>query len=229
MGRVPRRRMGKGIYHVINRGINNSWILSEEKDRYVFLALLDKQRAAYKLNVYHYAVMGNHFHLAIEAIDMRELSAYIGSVCSLYSIYWHEQRGNGRGTIWQGRYKSIPVQKEGYMNRLGRYIERNPFVANMENVANLEDYKWSSAAAYILGKEDPLVEITQHPYWNQWGRKEDKRRINYGKYLRSPNEEDVKIFASSVNMIGDNDFKARIRLQGGRFSTRSVGRPRRII
>jgi len=26
MGRVPRWRMGKGVYHVFNRGINSAWI-----------------------------------------------------------------------------------------------------------------------------------------------------------------------------------------------------------
>ncbi len=79
-----------------------------------------------------YAIMSNHFHLAIEALTTRELSAYVGSVCSLYSRYWHRHNGGGRGTIWQGRYKSIPVQMEGYMARLGRYIERNPVVAGIE-------------------------------------------------------------------------------------------------
>lgn len=152
MGRIPRWRMGRGVFHVFNRGLNNSWILSRQKDRNVFLALLDDHRADFKLNIYHYVIMSNHFHLAIEALDMKELSAYIGTVCSLYSRYWHRQNGNGLGPIWQGRYKSIAVQKDNYMIKLGRYIERNPIAAHVKNIVEADEYLWSSAATYVKGK-----------------------------------------------------------------------------
>ncbi len=72
MGRVPRWRLGDGIYHVLNRGLNNSWILSQEQDRDYFTKLLDVQRRNFKLNVYHYVVMSNHFHIAVEVLDMKE-------------------------------------------------------------------------------------------------------------------------------------------------------------
>ena len=38
MGRVPRWRMGDGVYHVYNRGINKSWVLSDAGERQEFLS-----------------------------------------------------------------------------------------------------------------------------------------------------------------------------------------------
>ena len=135
--------------------------------------------------------MSNHFHLAIEALKTRELSAYIGTVRSLYSRYWHRNNGGGRGTIWQGRYKSIPVQKEGYMVRLGRYIERNPVAAGIDGVKYPWDYNWSSAKTYVEGTEDPLVTVGHHPSWNHLGRDDEERREAYAAYVRLKDAEDA--------------------------------------
>ena len=118
MGRIPRRRLGGGVFHVVNRGINRSWIMEQAEDRKFFLELLVKEEKKYSMNIYHWCVMSNHFHLAIEALKVSDLSLYIGKVCELYSRYFHRKHG-GSGTIWQGRYKSCVVQKEGYPCRAG--------------------------------------------------------------------------------------------------------------
>lgn len=65
--------------------------------------------------------MSNHFHLAVESLKINELSSYVGKICELYSRHFHKRRG-GCGTLWQGRYKSTVVQKEGYLIRLGRFL-----------------------------------------------------------------------------------------------------------
>ena len=109
MGRIPRWRMGKGVYHVFNRGINSAWILSTAGERDFFCKLLYEQKKHFKIEIYHYVVMSNHFHLAIETMDTKTLSAYIGRVSALYSRYWHRTKNAGNGTVWQGRFKSLIV------------------------------------------------------------------------------------------------------------------------
>jgi REP element-mobilizing transposase RayT len=98
--------MGRGVYHVFNRGLNDAL------DRNFFVDLLRRLRNGFRLNVYHYVVMSNHFHLAVEVLDSRELSSYVGGVCSMYSRHWHRKNGGGHGPIWQGRFKSVVVQTE---------------------------------------------------------------------------------------------------------------------
>ena len=228
MGRVPRWRMGKGFYHVLNRGINSAWILSSPEERDYFCKLLFEQRKNFKIEIYHYVVMSNHFHLALETLDTKTLSAYIGKVSSLYSRYWHRTQKAGRGTIWQGRFQSIIVQKELYLNRLGRYIERNPVVAGIEEIEKPEDYKWSSAAAYVSAKVDNLIEPSRHPYRLNWGNSEEECRKNYGKYIGASQDDAEKdIFMQEGGCIGDDEFKAGIKQVTGRASSRKRGRPRK--
>lgn len=224
MGRIPRWRLGQGVYHVLNRGINNVWIFSADEERDYFIELLVKVGASCKINVYHWVVMNNHFHLALEVMDVSELSYYVGKVSSLYSQYWHGKHGCGRGPIWQGRFKSIPVQKDGYLMRLGRYIERNPVVTGIKGVILPSDYKWSSAAAYVLGTSDPLVNVESHPYWALLGEDEKLRRKHYKKLLMEKDDEASELFAGRYVAVGGENFVSNIKLVRGRPSIRNKGR-----
>jgi putative transposase len=225
MGRVPRWRMGEGVYHVFNRGINSAWILSSPEERDYFCRLLNEQRKHFKIEIYHYVVMSNHFHLAVETLDTRTLSAYIGKVSSLYSRYWHRTKKAGHGTVWQGRFKSLIVQKEVYLNRLGRYIERNPVVAEIEGVERPEDYKWSSAKAYISENADILIDPSRHPYRLNWGKSEEEYRRNYKSYISSRQDDDErKIFTEGGRCLGDEEFKSNLKLVLGRLTARKKGK-----
>jgi len=221
--------MGKGVYHVFNRGINSAWILSTPEERNFFCKLLSDQKKLFKVEIYHYVVMSNHFHLALETLDTKTLSAYIGKVSSLYSRYWHKTRKAGNGPVWQGRFKSLIVQKEVYLNRLARYIERNPVVANIEDVKSPEDYKWSSAATYITEKPDDLITPSRHPYRLNWGDNEEECRKNYRAYISSSQDDEERyIFTEGGRCLGDEEFKSGLKLVSGRLSARKRGRPRKM-
>ena len=47
-----------------------------------------------------------------------------------------------------------------YLGICGRYIERNPVRVALAESA--QDYQWSSAPCYVLGKSDPITDI--NPY-----------------------------------------------------------------
>ncbi len=65
--------------------------------------------------------------------------------------------------MWQGRFRSVTVQKEGYLGRLGRYIERNPVRAGIADTP--WGYGFSSAAFYVgRRKDDPFVVLSDHPF-----------------------------------------------------------------
>jgi putative transposase len=218
--------MGRGVYHVLNRGLNNSWILETAEDRDYFTSLLARIKGGCRINIYHWVVMSNHFHLAAEVMEINDLSYYIGKVSSLYSQYWHKKHGGGRGPIWQGRYRSIAVQKQDYLMRLGRYIERNPLASGVEGVNTPENYEWSSAGAYISGKEDPLVEIDLHPYWNSFGTDQSSRRDFYRNYLGIKDDEACGLFGGSNKIVGDEKFSSNIKILSDRQSFRNKGKPK---
>lgn len=227
MARISRSRMSAGVYHVFNRGLNSGWILNAAEERDSFFELLCRKAQAHRVNIYHYCVMSNHFHLAIEVLDTGTLSSFVSGLCSQYSKSWHRRHRNGNGTIWQGRFKSIIVQKELYLNQLGRYIEQNPVRANI--VKSAEEYQWSSARAYTEEHADPLVDPRQHPYRENWGTNESECRINYREYLRITSQEEREIFSSANECfcLGDETFQAKLMQTSGRMAIRP-GRPKKL-
>jgi putative transposase len=52
----------------------------------------------------------------------------------------HHTRGTG--PVYQGRFRSFPVQEDDHFYRLCRYVERNALRANL--VRRAEDWRWSS-------------------------------------------------------------------------------------
>ena len=224
MGRIARRRLGRGVFHVVNRGINRSWIMNDPDDKKIFIGLLAKEKKKYSMNIYHWCIMSNHFHLAVEAHKVSELSSCIGKVCELYSKYYHRKHG-GCGPIWQGRYRSCAVQKEGYLLRLGRYIERNPVRAEMEGVP--WNYEWSSSRAYVNGEEDILIKTEGHPYWSQLGKNTAGRRLKYRQIMGDQKEavSDESIFKDVKDgIVGDDGFRKSIRSSLGRIISRKPGK-----
>ena len=228
MGRIYRSRLGRGCYHVMNRSLDGRFIFSKPEDHQLFIDLLLKFSIPLKLNIYHWAVMSNHFHIALEVMTTSDLSTYIGKVCRRYSILWHNLYG-GKGTIWQGRFKSILIQKEGYLERLGRYIERNPVRAKMANINFPWDYKWSSARCYSLGEPDNLVNEAEHPFWYRMGDSDSERMKYYRQYLLSESERvtDEKLFRENTLVIGEQSFINNIQQRNGRVTSRKRGYPRK--
>ncbi len=69
---------------------------------------------------------------------------------------WKEHRHEtGFGHLYQGRYKSFPVQTDEYFYQVLRYVERNALRANM--VERAEAWPWSSLGCVV--REDSPRDI----------------------------------------------------------------------
>ncbi len=81
--------------------------------------------------------------------------------CSQYLPAFHfgrevtNARKNRSSHLFQGRYKSIIVDRDSYLGELSRYIHLNPARAGL--VRKPEDYRYSSYRVYLSGKGDNLV------------------------------------------------------------------------
>jgi len=214
------------VFHVINRAINRQWILSDDADKQFFLDLLVRFKAGYALEVYHWAVMANHFHLAIETLTLADLSSYIGKVQRRFTTYHHARYG-GCGPLWVRRFKSVLVQKEGYLGRLGRYIERNGLRAGAVDTVPW-DYRFCSAPAYVTGCPDRLIAPARHPTWGDLSESQHGRRQAYRNFLVDAGETlaDERLFRSEDTVIGDEGFRDNARKQAGRKTARGRGRRR---
>ena len=71
-----------------------------------------------------------------------------------YTTYYNIKRKRS-GHLFQGRFKSIVVDKDNYFQELSRYIHLNPVKAKITKQP--EAYRWSSYRGYF-GKKDPVLD-----------------------------------------------------------------------
>ncbi len=230
MSRIPRKRLGQGVCHVYNRANDRKWIFNSDKDKRKFLELLVRFSEEFTINIYHWVIMSNHFHLAVEVIDQGELSSWMSKVCSRYSLYYHKTHG-GKGHLWEDRFKTILIQKSGYLGRLGRYIELNPVRVKITGIEYAWDYYWSSARSFTSDVDDPLVNKAFYFFWQELGENDKIRKKVYRQYLLDERERimDEDLFRSTKKAIGDKEFLTNLDWQYGRISARKVGRPRSVV
>jgi putative transposase len=90
----------------------------------------------------------------------------------------------GYGHIYQGRYKSLPVEQDSHFLALVRYVERNARRAGL--VKRAEEWPWSSVYARLYGKEGakrllspwPVPEPSHYLEWlNRSQPKEEVEKI----------------------------------------------------
>lgn len=162
MARQPRKRSVTGIYHIMLRGIDKRNIFLDEEDRDVFLERLLKVKNSGYFELYGYCLMDNHVHLLIKEIE--EVGTIIKRITVGY-VYWHNNKYDRIGHLFQNRYKSESVETEKYLITVLRYIHQNPIKAGI--VKKADEYTWSSHKQYVLAyqKQSNHIDVNIIKYY----------------------------------------------------------------
>ena len=145
MARQLRIEYKGAFYHVFSRGERRDNIFFDDRDNLKFLEKLWEAIDKFNLKIHCYALMANHYHLLIETPE-GNLSKAMHYINTSYSN-WLKSKHQIIGSVFQGRYKSILVEKESYLLTLSAYIHLNPVRAKIVN--NPEKYRWSSFNDYL--------------------------------------------------------------------------------
>jgi REP element-mobilizing transposase RayT len=124
MARPLRIQHQGGWYHVVNRGINRGVIYADDRDREHFIKLLEAVRSRHGMEVHGFVLMENHYHLIVR-LPEGNLSRGMQWLNVSYSI-WYNRRHGRVGPLFQGRYKSVPVEGGGWLYQLSQYVHLNP-------------------------------------------------------------------------------------------------------
>lgn len=143
--RTSREKSESGIYHIMIRGINKQTIFQDDEDRVKFIRVLEQYRDMEVYKIYAYCLMDNHVHILIKE-DEHDISSAMKRISASY-VFWYNKKYERCGHLFQGRFRSEPVNSQGYLLTVLRYIHRNPLKAGI--VGNLEDYKWSSYCGLV--------------------------------------------------------------------------------
>ena len=155
MSRPKRITLGGYVYHVTNRANGRLRIFRKNADFEAFEAILAEGLERVDMRICGYCIMSNHWHLLLWPRADGDLSDYMRWVTLTHTQRYHASHGTtGIGHLYQGRYKSFPVQGDSHYLTVLRYIEANPLHAAI--VDNPNNYFWSSFAAR-KGLEKPFV------------------------------------------------------------------------
>jgi putative transposase len=170
MARPLRVDIADGWYHVTGRGIARKRIYLDDKDRLHFLELLEAVVERHRLIIHSYVLMSNHYHLVVQTPDAN-LSEAMQWLSVSYSM-WFNRRHDRVGPLFQGRFKSIPIENSAWAYEVSLYVHLNPVMrrglglgkqerraeakgfkapdpAQVKiRLAELRGYRWSSFRAY---------------------------------------------------------------------------------
>ena len=152
MARQLRLEFPGAIYHITSRGNSRQDTFLNDEDRRSFLNLVGKEIEQQRWRCYSYCLMKNHYHLVIETPDGNLISG-MRRLNGVYTQMFNRKHGRV-GHLFQGRYKSIIVDREGYLLELCRYVVLNPVRAGI--VDKPEQWEWSSYGRTVGLGEEPI-------------------------------------------------------------------------
>jgi putative transposase len=177
------------LYHVIARGNQKQKVFLEDGDYVRYLKLLGEHLEGRGFRLYSYALMSNHVHLLIEQGGDFPLSRYMHRLQSAYTTFFnHKYRKSGH--LFQGRYKSILVDKDSYLTELVKYIHLNPWRAKLETVPG--SYPWTSHRQYMGKEKEPLAKVSAERVLKLFSNIKLVAKKLYQKYMMDKIHGDMK-------------------------------------
>ena len=148
MGRPLRAALGGYVYHVLNRANARLTIFEKDGDYEAFEKVLLQAVERTRTRLLAYCIMPNHWHLLVWPRHDGELSKFMAWLTLTHTQRWHaHRRSAGAGHLYQGRFKSFPVQEDEHLYTVARYIERNAQRANL--VKRAEQWRWGSLYRWL--------------------------------------------------------------------------------
>ncbi|MFZ2361329.1 MAG: transposase [Anaerolineae bacterium] len=142
-------------YHIYNRGSGRNPIFREQVNYQFLLLRLKKYSVELSVAVIAYCLMPNHYHFLLRQDGLDAAGLVAQRVFNSY-VKMFNKRYNRTGTLFEGRFKAIHVDREGYLLHLCRYIHANPVKDGL--VARLEDWPYSNYHEWVGARNGSLVD-----------------------------------------------------------------------
>ena len=154
MPRMPRVAIGDTVYHVINRANGRATIFHNENDYQHFESLLKEGVELIGMRLLAYAIMPNHWHLVLYPKNDGDMSEFMRWITTTHVRQRRvKTKSVGSGHLYQGAYKSFPIEEDKHLTTVIRYVEQNALRAQL--VKRAEVWQWSSLFRRRRGnKED---------------------------------------------------------------------------
>jgi putative transposase len=221
MGRPHRAAEAGYVYHVLNRANARMTIFEDDEDYEAFEKVLAEAVERTNTRLLAYSIMPNHWHLIVWPRKDDELSKFVGWLTLTHTQRWHAYRhSTGSGHLYQGRFKSFPVQEDEHFYTLARYVERNALRANLVRLA--ERWRWCSLRRWLSGTAEEKALLAAWPL---------PRKPGWVDHVNAPQTEmELRAIRRCIKRgspFGDESWTDRtVRRLGLESTLRPQGRPK---
>ena len=217
---MPRRaRISTGglAYHILNRRVGRLGLFDKPADYMAFEKILNEAHERTGIRIAAYCLMPNHWHLLLWPRDDGELSEVMRWITATHTQRWHAHRQSfGSGPVYQGRFRSFPVQTDEHFLTVARYVERNALRAKL--VKRAEQWQWSSLWRWAQGDPKLLA------FLSDWPVKRPRQWVGWVNRPETASElEDLRCSAQRGRPFGSQGWVVRV---AKRLSLESTLRPR---
>jgi putative transposase len=222
MGRPHRAAEGGYVYHVVNRANARQTIFEDDEDYEAFESVLSEAVERSQTRLLAYCVLPNHWHLVVWPRKDGELSRFVGWLTLTHTQRWHAHRhSTGSGHVYQGRFKSFPVQEDEHFYTVARYVERNALRAGLARRA--QQWRYGSLYRWLRGSAEDKTLLAAWPL---------ARKPGWMDHVNAPQTEAelaaVRRSIARGNPFGDESWSDRaVRRLGLESTTRPRGRPKK--
>ena len=209
-------------YHVLNRGRRREKIFFSDNDYELFFKILGECTKLFNIEIHAYSLIPNHYHLLMHT-PLGNLSR---SMRHLNGVYTQKinRKYNTEGSLFKGRFKSILIEKESYLEELVRYIHTNPHRAGLEK--EIGQHRWTSHFAYMNRNKRPSWLKTEDVLL-QFGEYEKEAMRQLDAFVKEKVPKELSALLNRIKwpaILGGEAFNADIRerLRGKRIEKREV-------
>ena len=221
MPRRPRHKLRGVAFHVMNRAVRGTRLFRTNRDFEAFAGTVTDglKRSGSKVRILSFEVLDNHWHLVMICDRIADLEKFMHWVEGTHANRWAgAHKARGRGYVYQGRYKAVPVQTSTSLTRVCRYVERNALRKNLVSAA--EHWAWGSLYSHCNNRYP--IPLSPWPI---------PRPENWIELVNAPQTEselrDLRRCVRRDQPVGDPDWCRHVASLLG-LTIRPIGRPKKF-
>lgn len=194
----------------------------KDADFEAFERMIEKTLDSRPMRILAYCLMSNHWHMVLWPERDGELGAFMQKLSITHARNWQVYRRRvGYGHLYQGRYKSFPIESNEHFYQVVRYVERNPLRAGL--VRRAEDWRYSSLWRRLEGTAEERAILSAWPL---------PRPRSWVQHVNRPQSEAelgaLRLSVERGRPYGDEAWaRATARRLGLESTFRPRGRPKR--
>ena len=144
------------VFHVLNRANARARIFAKEADYAAFERAMAETLVKKPMRILGYLIMPNHWHLVLWPEGDGDLARFMHRLTIAHVRRWHLHRKTvGCGHLYQGTYKSFPVETDEHLLTVLCYVERNALCAGWSIGGRLALVELMALAAPEVSEDVP--------------------------------------------------------------------------